>query len=450
MRGRRKINIYCLILIFSVAISVLYFPVPCNIAEAATTIYLSYDDYYSFSSDIDSIKTVSIQSYKVGGKTKDKAVLKKISQKTKEIVAVGCGTAKVKLKNKKTYIVQVSPAPISLLLLVGQSNMEGTLTKKAALSTAKKQWIQCEKGTVYSSYAPWRPAYFKTVGFYNEKGFYRTINNVQKFIPGTLTKVDKKYKWKNTNNLTTAKNACGKSGIDAGLGYQWYQSTGEKVWLINCARAGTSIKQWQKSEQIEDNLFWQSVYMYQAAEAVLEKEIAAGHYTLSHKGIFWCQGEEDTLMGAEEYKSYFHKLIRDYQIHLHGTEYQNVSKTIEFVGVFMVRSYFNYVGDCFYMTGPRVALYEMTNSTSAQDGMIYLASDLEEKWSSDKKVKKYFKSKYRTNQRYNKLTPTKDGNLKMPTTVKEVWYKDHFTQLARNEIGRDGAANICKIMGYNK
>ena len=47
--------------------------------------------------------------------------------------------------------------------------------------------------------------------------------------------------------------------------------------------------------------FKEAVLLFGACQETLRKEIAAGHFTLSHMGYFWCQGCSDYNWTAEKY-----------------------------------------------------------------------------------------------------------------------------------------------------
>ncbi|MCD8147136.1 MAG: hypothetical protein LUD84_07670 [Clostridiales bacterium] len=422
-----------------------------DIYDSSTKISLSYDDRYTFSYKVTSIVSLTITSKRVGSSKSDTAVVKVDSSSSKKIIACGCGTAVVTLSNGKTYGVKVSAAPISLLLIIGQSNAEGrpSSTSSSSLSTYKKQWIPSEEGQVYSTYAPSTTTMYKQIGWYSSTGSNGlTTSNESAFIPSSLTNnsASKDYKW--TNNLTTAGN--GKSGIDSALAYEWNKLTGEKVWVINAAHHGSSITSWQPGSSKTNNNFWQAVDLYVAAEKLLSKEIAAGHYTLSRKGIFWLQGEQDKSMSASKYLSYFTKMNSALRTQLNGSGISGMKKSIAFTGIIMVRAAASKPASTsdFALTGPRLAQYYMTTSSSYST--IYLASQASESWTSNANVKSYFVNKYGTQAKYRAANPNKSGTISMPTKISQVHSTVHYSQLAYNEIGMDAADNICYALGYAK
>ncbi|MCD7757560.1 MAG: hypothetical protein LUH45_05245, partial [Clostridiales bacterium] len=419
----------------------------------STKISLEYDDRYTFSYKVTSIVSLTITSKRTGSSKSDTAVVKVDSSNSKKIIACGCGTAVVTLSNGKTYGIKVSAAPISLLLIIGQSNAEGrpSSTSSSSLATYKKQWIVSEEGQVYSTYAPSDTSMYSNIGWYSSTGANGlTTSNESAFIPSSLTDntASKDYKW--TNTLTTAGN--GKSGIDSALAYEWNQLTGEKVWVINAAHRGSSITSWQPGSSKTNNNFWQAVDLYVAAEKLLSKEIAAGHYTLSHKGIFWLQGEQDKSMSASKYLKYFTTMNKALRTQLNGSGISGMKKSIEFTGILMVRAAASKPASTsdFALTGPRLAQYYMTTSSSSSYSTIYLASQAAESWTSNANVKSYFVNKYGTQAKYRAANPNKSGTISMPTKISQVHSTIHYTQLAYNELGMDAADNICYALGYAK
>ncbi|MCD8051397.1 MAG: sialate O-acetylesterase [Clostridiales bacterium] len=424
-----------------------------DVYNSSTKISLEYDDRYTFSSKVveEDIVSLTITSKRTGSSKSDTAVVKVDDSDSKKIIACGCGTAVVTLANGKTYAVEVSAAPISLLLIIGQSNAEGRPSSTSNLSTYKKQWIASEEGQVYSTYAPSDTSMYKYIGWYSSTGANGlTTSNESAFIPSSLTDntAAKDYKW--TNNLTTAGN--GKGGIDSALAYEWNKLTGEKVWVINAAHHGSSITSWQPGSSKSNNNFWQAVDLYVAAEELLSKEIAAGHYTLSHKGIFWLQGEQDKSMSASKYLSYFTTMNSALRTQLNGSGISGMKKAIAFTGIIMVRAAASKPASTsdFALTGPRLAQYYMTTSSASAYSTIYLASQAAEQWTTNANVKSYFVNKYGTQAAYRAANPNKSGTISMPTKISQVHSTIHYTQLAYNELGMDAADNICYALGYAK
>lgn len=422
--------------------------------QAGDTLKLLYDDRHTFSKKVKSIKTLEVTSTQAGNTQADKAVLKTTGSGKKKVIACGCGRARVTFSDDSTCTVQVSAAPVSLLLIAGQSNGEGRPSSTKNLSTFKKQWIVNEEGQVYNTYAPstvdkTNGNMFTEVGWYGKTGKVLSIDNVSSFVPSSLTDNSSSHPWKRTNNLTNASTATGKSGIDSALAYRWCQLTGEKVWIINAAHRGSSITSWQPGSKKTNNNFWQAVLLYQKAEKVLSKEIKAGHYKLSHKGVFWLQGEKDKDMSASTYLKYFKKTNNGFRKQLKGSDITGMTKAVEFTGILMVRAGLNNSSSKdLTMTGPRLAQSYMAGSTSSAYSKVYMASQITDRWYSDDSVSNYFKSSYDSQSRYQAAYHWASGTFKMPTKISQLHSTIHYSQLAYNEIGRDAANNICYALGY--
>lgn len=417
-------------------------------------ITLKYDDRYTFKKEIKEIKTISIKSDNVQTGGKDKEVLKIQEGSNNKVIAAGCGKAVVELKSGKKIGVTVKAAKISLLLLIGQSNMEGSPDKLGSLEEYQNEYVVNKEGKVYSTYGPSTLSHSLTNGCFKTVSPKLTIWNPDEYVPGSLTDNSSEKEWKRTNNLTDAEQATGKTGVDGALAKEWVKKTDEKVWLVNAAHSGSSIDTWLPGKERVNNNFWQAVSLYKTCEQLLNKEIEAGHYKLSHKGYFWLQGETDDNMSAKKYLEKFLKMHNGIKNEL-GTgrvkKYKNVDQKIEFAGILMVRAHGEPTDNSdLYMTGPRKAQYYMCNSSKEKFKDIYLASHISEDWVTDAGVGSYFKSKYPTIEKYMEFNNMKKQDVEIPSRVEDVHQSVHYTQLGYNELGRDAAANICYALKYAK
>ena len=417
-------------------------------------ITLKYDDRYTFKKDIETIKTISVKSNNVQTGKKDSEVLKLAEGSNNKVIATGCGKAVVELKNGKKIGVKVKAAKISLLLLIGQSNMEGSPDKLGILEDYQNEYVINKEGKVYNTYGPSTLSHSLTNGCFKTVSPKLTIWNPYDYIPASLTDNSSANEWQRTNNLTDAEQATGKTGIDGALAKEWVKRTDEKVWLVNAAHSGSSIDTWLPGKERINNNFWQAVSLYKTCEQLLNKEIEAGHYKLSHKGYFWLQGETDDNMSAKKYLEKFLKMHNGIKNEL-GTgrvkKYKNVDQKIEFAGILMVRAHGDPTDNSdLYMTGPRKAQYYMCNSSKEKFKDIYLASHISEDWVTDAGVDLYFKSKYPTIEKYMEFNNMKKQDVEIPSQVEDVHQSVHYTQLGYNELGRDAAANICYALKYVK
>ncbi len=417
-------------------------------------ITLKYDDRYTFKKEIKEIKTISVKSDNVQTGGKDSEVLKIQEGSDNKVVAAGCGKAVVELKSGKKIGVTVKAAKISLLLLIGQSNMEGSPDKLGSLEEYQNEYVVNKEGKVYSTYGPSTLSHSLTNGCFQTVSPKLTIWNPDEYVPGSLTDNSSEKEWKRTNNLTDAEQATGKTGVDGALAKEWVKRTDEKVWLVNAAHSGSSIDTWLPGKERINNNFWQAVSLYKTCEQLLNKEIEAGHYKLSHKGYFWLQGETDDNMSAKKYLEKFLKMHNGIKNEL-GTgrvkKYKNVDQKREFAGILMVRAHGDPTDNSdLYMTGPRKAQYYMCNSSKEKFKDIYLASHISEDWVTDAGVDLYFKSKYPTIEKYMEFNNMKKQDVEIPSQVEDVHQSVHYTQLGYNELGRDAAANICYALKYVK
>ena len=327
---------------------------------AAKSMGLRYDDHLDMTG-----KTVEILdagkpvSYQVGYGLEENTILDTavVTLNGSTLVAAGIGTAMVSIDGE-TYEITVTAVPISLLLLIGQSNMQG-------IDGNASESIVCPTGQVYATYAD---------------RYKKAVEDVTKFAPSALTG---EYSTKNVtgdraclenypvNMLTAAGN--GREGMDSGIAYEWVRQTGEKVWTVNVGYGGSSITQWQKG-----GIHYEAcLELFAACQETLRKEIAAGHFTLSHMAYFWCQGCADENQTAVWYV--------DQYLQMHETLQEDMAfdedVTFEFAGIIPIRSGHDFVNSYragvykdtttvpyhqsfkdLQFNGPRVAQYWMGNN----------------------------------------------------------------------------------------
>ena len=419
---------------------------------------LRYDDHYDVTD-----KTVEIvdagtpTSYKVGygveDGTLDDAV---VTLSNSTLIATGIGTAQVRIDGV-LYEVEVSAAPISLLLLIGQSNMEGMVGKA-------EQSIACPNGQVYSTYA-------KANGLTGDAGL--TVENARNYVPSSLTG---KYSMINVNGTDTklsgypvyslVEAGTGKYGMDSAIAYEWNQQTNEKVWIVNAAHGASSISSWQKGQ----SNFEEAKVLFSTCQEILLQEIIAGHYTFSHMGYFWCQGCADETKTAEWYVDQYLAMHENLKADLAfdaDLNPQTADAIFEFGGIVLVmaghetaegyrRGTYSDETDRFFasfkeleMRGPRVAQIWMANNSELKD--IHIVSDIAQEWvtmpDGTDGVKKYFASHY-TNGIVDYPTQSRQpDSWYSPQTPANVKNSIHYYQLGYNEVGRETARNTLYILG---
>ena len=147
---------------------------------------LCYDDRYTFPEEITEIRTVEVTSTSVETGATDAAVLTLAEGST--VIATGTGSAEVLLASGETVTVTVSPAPISLLFLFGQSNTEGMILSNnpQACAAARGQSVLCEEGQVYSTYAPYHTEHGSNIGGVSFTQAL-SVSNAADFVASSLT-----------------------------------------------------------------------------------------------------------------------------------------------------------------------------------------------------------------------------------------------------------------------
>ena len=196
------------------------------------------------------IKDQVVTSKIVGSDQPDANVLV-LDEDTNRVIAVGTGTA-VLVVNGKEYNVKVTPAPITLAVITGQSIGSGS-------KGDPQKSVVCEGGQVYNTTLwikedAWRSGLSgSTLGFTAEDRF-ADIDML-------------------TNDAGSKK---GTQGVNGALGYHWNQLTGEKIWIVNCAAGGSCVNEWQLESS--KGYLSKTIEAMNFASNVLKNEVAAGHY----------------------------------------------------------------------------------------------------------------------------------------------------------------------------
>ena len=422
-----------------------------NIKIQEESINLMYDDRYSIDTDlnheeyqsykIDQVKSLNRKSYSVrNGQVQSDLdeVLTKVSDE--EVLASGVGTAELVLVPKDEengdavydaiYVsVNVEPAPLTIMYLMGQSNMEGLCSSNTGFQLNKS--VVCNAGTVYSTYAPTTYSWPKSI---TNIDFSENCSaeNASDFVAGSLTgnlSVSGKNLEYPVNTLTSEGE--GKTGPDSALAYEWNKLTGEKVWTVNVAWSGSVIASWQPGE----SNYERAVSVCGLAQQVYEAEIAAGHYKKGHRLMYWLQGETaDRYRTAEDYYTDFSNMYQGLSAQL----------TIDKCGIIMVRSSINSLEneDELTMNGPRAAQYGIGGSTALSD--VYVVTNDNEKWVTDAGVQQYF-AKYNGAFNY----PIRDSSVEMPSTIADIHNDIHYSQIGHNENGIMAADGMYQVV-YNQ
>lgn len=421
----------------------------------ATVITLRYGDRY-IPQDCDSFEIVDggiPSSFKVGygveEGTLDDAVLK---AEDGVIRAAGIGEGAVKLlkDGEETFCrLKVEKAPISMFLLIGQSNMVG-------VEGDATQSVACENGQVYSTHGV--PAYL-------------TKNNAAQFVPSAL---EGEYRGKNTcgnsiylslnpvNSLTEEGN--GKAGMDGALAYEWNRLTGDKVWVINAGQGNSPISRWVKGAYEYE----QAVALFSAAQQVMRAEIEAGHYELENMGYFWLQGCSDDALTAEKYYNSFlsmhNGLMQDLAFDIDS---DGEKESLEFCDIIMPRAgkedrrgyrrgkYTDVADSRFYtsfldleMRGQRVAQYYLCNTPGNNINLVCNIGDL---WTymPDKTngVKSWFESRYPDGSVNYPVQVQQPEKWYTPTSPEDVHDNIHYNQVGYNELGFESAVNAAYTHG---
>lgn len=388
---------------------------------------LQYDDRYEFPADIDAIVSDEITSMQARTEEKDEAVLKKKNRTVKDtVIACGTGKATVTLTDGSVYQVTVTPAPISVFLILGQSNGEGSTTGDPNVyNTARNQSIVCEEGKVYSTYA-WSTTGHATTVAGISSGKNLTVSNASSFVARTLSSKKSVAGASLEYPLNTlSKSGSGKVGFDSGLAWKWNQLTGEKVWVVNCSAGSTAIEVWLPGQ----DRYEKCRAIVSAVKDTMDAEIAAGHYELKNYAYFWLQGESNKNNTEAVYRANLETLHEN----LKKDMLLSGNKQLEAGGIILVRA--------FHTTSPATDTFD-NGPRKAQKAFVrehadaFMACDVNDQWITPQGVTEYWAKKYP-----DSVYPfTVHSNAyKNPTAVATVHTGVHYLQPGYNEIGIEAA-----------
>ena len=411
---------------------------------------ISYDDHLDMSGkSVEIIDAGTPTSYQVGygveEGTKDTAV---VTLEDDVLVATGIGTAQVNIDGQ-LYEMQVEAAPISMLLLIGQSNMQGS-------EGNANQSIVCEDGQAYATYGD---------------RYTMTESNATDFAASALTGEKASINVNGTTDNLSGypiyslnEEGAGKAGPDSGFAYQWAKETGEKVWVINAAHGGSSIKTWQ-----EDGAnYKEAVNLFKACQDTMKAEIEAGHYTLSHMGYYWCQGCADEKQTAEwyvdKYLTMHENLKEDLAFDDDTTfEFGNIVSIqaghVNATGYRYTEGEYDATDSTFFTTyeelemrGPRVAQRWMAANPELTD--INMVCNLGESWvtmpDGGDGVAEYFAEHYTDGRVDYETQVLQSESWRTPTTPTAVKDSIHYNQIGYNEVGIESVRNTIYLLGIKE
>lgn len=397
---------------------------------------LKYDDRYTFPDAIESVKTISVTSKQAGTNTPDTEVIRKKSALDRDVgIACGVGTATVTLKNGDVYEVTVEKAPISVFLIIGQSNAEGSTIGEDPLVYGKalNQSIVCEPGQVYTTYAWSTTGHAKSVAGINSSKWL-SVGNASSFVAKSLTSDTSRNgsALEYPLNSFTAGNI-GKVGFDSGLAWNWNRITGEKVWVVNCSAGSSGIEAWQpdfvpatgETTPARMNRYKMCLAVMQNVKATMDEEVAAGHYELNHFSYFWLQGETNKNSTAGDYRAKLDILHRS----LKKDVVMTGNKQLEACGIILVRAFetTNPAIDT-VDNGPRIA----QKAFVAQTEDAFMACDVNDQWISASGVTNYWNTVYPQSKYPFTVHSQAYEN---PTQIATVHTGIHYLQPGYNEIG---------------
>ncbi|MBQ1232104.1 MAG: hypothetical protein IIX86_01090, partial [Clostridia bacterium] len=367
---------------------------------------LRYDDRYDVSGKtVEIIDAGTPTSYKIGSGvadgTFDDAVITLVKDK---LIATGIGTAMVRIDGA-LYEITVTPAPISLFMITGHSMGAGQAGNA-------DQSVVGPDGQVYSSHGT-------------------------TCLGSTTAGYGISYAAQNKANKINAFTADGTGSIGEGsaLAWQWHNLTGEKVWVLNTAVGGSCLAEWIPGT----TNYTRAVTQFQRAQAILENEIAAGHYTLSRMGIFYHNGANFSYKGVTftqaDLQAWYDAMWSGFQSELSAdiTGDGNM-ESVSFLG--LVPIWTKSAGLSYTQDEPA----GMFMAASAEYPDIFTASVIGQDWLTNADVASKFPA--------FDYTVQSGETLKRPETTADVFASDnvHYDQVAYNAVGIDIANNLYRYL----
>lgn len=368
------------------------------------------------------ITNQTVTSKQIGTETADENVL---IYENGMVYAVGTGTATL-VADGKSYPITVKAAPLSMFLITGHSIGAGEQGNG-------EQSVTVEAGQVYSSFK--RSSLTSAeggLGYGSAKraGGTKGTDMLDAFAPGNG----------------------GTRGVGSALGYQWNQLTGEKVWVMNLAIGGSCINEWipgvvgHHAENDEDSAA-QTAYKYESvvehfgyAQQIMTKEIAAGHYTLSHMVMFYFSGTNfgnyshwtnDSL--KSDYEAFWNGLKKDLAMDMNG---DGKDETLEALGIVPI-----WTKDSKAYRMDKALNYIMSASNDYSD--VFIASDVYRNWLDINNLANFPAIDYTTQS-----TPAETPVAVEAGTGAVTIFMDgaHLSQVTYNAVGMDMATvfnSIC-------
>ena len=359
---------------------------------------LGYDDRYDVSGKtVNILNAGSPASYQVGTNEKDTAV---ITLDGDELIATGIGSALVEI-DQVVYNITVEAAPISLVMITGHSSGAGQ-------DGEPNYSVVGPAGQVYSSHG---------------------TKNLGATTAGVGISYGATVKANNINAFTEA--GAGTKGEGSGLAWQWNNLTGEKIWVLNTAVGGSCLPEWIPGETYYEN----AVAQFQRAQAILENEIKAGHYTLSQMGIFYHNGANFSYKGVvatqSDYETWYAAMWSGFKSETsRDMDGNGKSEAVSFLGLVPI---WTISGGISYSSDEPAGLYM---AASKEYPEIFTASLIGQNWLTNANVAEKFPEINYTMQA--------GGSYPQPKLTTDVFASDkvHYQQVAYNALGIDIANNL--------
>lgn len=354
------------------------------------------------------IETIEVTSKSVAGEPDTDVVV----WQDGTLYAVGIGRAKLTFEDwAEPYLVTVEPAALSIILMTGHSLGAGE-------QGSAREAVRFPAGLGYSSY---------------EGNGERCLSFADMTKPLGLGCF--------ADSRPFCIDDAAVSGVTGELGaiaYEWNVLTGEKAWVLDAARGGSTIDQWLPGK----DLYIHAVDLYRRAAQITAAEIAAGHYTLSHILMleYNCANGEE-YWDPMDYYDVFTMLRKGFLEDLAYDFGDGQLRTVEAIGVCPTW----YIGTEFDPTQYDNFVYAFNNAKRVNFGLaasaecpeLFIANLYPKMWMTEEGIAQYFAERFPVYETAN------GPQTYVPTGFRDL-YADgvHYTQLAYNAAGIESAKSL--------
>lgn len=269
---------------------------------------LQYDDHYEYSFGLDGDVEYTSTAPDTAAYENGMIVVKAVSEEPVTITASNGETS------KSLTIDKTVKAPINIMLVIGQSNSDGTQGDSTLSDKPKPgvgytyccKWHGAEEGGAFSTkmYDLYGQKYIDDGGSENWCCFKNMYNCYVCSYLYTESR-EAQAKLSNDEKINKAQAEHADKLIDLSYGWQgfwvsyakeYYEKTGEKSLAVSAGVGGSSMFEWYP--EYDDGLAGPILYNNTIEKYKEAIDLLGDNYEIRSKGYFWIQGEADIMRWA--------------------------------------------------------------------------------------------------------------------------------------------------------